>query len=571
MQGPAVDLVLLAMLILFFGIQQRSRPQPYYRFWFAGWIFVFFGYIVQDLRLMQLTLRHVQDAVSFDLLLLGELTFLMSLLASVKGLRRAVLTGVFVGVPVVLVFNYVQLAKLPAAVLVLGVLAWEGYGGYIASDLLPEEWKASRWVIYILCIGFGAALVVNIYGYGGVDLQNWTLAEVLLCSAVLYGATYGRRNLPGFLGTLGFAAWAGSYLVHPGQQHSAAVLNTLYGFRDIPQRVVAFAMIVQVFQDAHAETAKLAEGYRELYEDFRLLFERNPHPMWIYDEATSRILSVNRATLKAYGYSQAEMNGMQVQDLLAEPEPNTDEPSGRPSLPATVLREAVRVRHRLKDDRVIAADVTEHRVLFQGKPSRFVMAVDVTEMERESQELLHRAHHDALTGLPNRRELDMRIDACLSRSEREHRKAALLTIDVDHFKQVNDTYGHLVGDECLKAVASRLQSRIRAVDTLARSGGEEFSAIIGNLSAAEDAQKIAAMLLRIFDAPIALSSGEIHLSISIGVAIYPDDGTDRHTLMRQSDEALYRAKREGRNRAEFATQLSPVVAAAPAAASALPV
>jgi diguanylate cyclase (GGDEF)-like protein/PAS domain S-box-containing protein len=571
MQGPAVDLVLLAMLILFFGIQQRSRPQPYYRFWFAGWIFVFFGYIVQDLRLMQLTLRHVQDAVSFDLLLLGELTFLMSLLASVKGLRRAVLTGVFVGVPVVLVFNYMQIARVPAAVLALAVLAWEGYGASLARDLLPEEWKASRWVIYILCIGFGAALVVNIYGYGGVDLQNWTLAEVLLCSAVLYGATYGRRNLPGFLGTLGFAAWAGSYLVHPGQQHSAAVLNTLYGFRDIPQRVVAFAMIVQVFQDAHAETAKLAEGYRELYEDFRLLFERNPHPMWIYDEATSRILSVNRATLKAYGYSQAEMNGMQVQDLLAEPEPNTDEPSGRPSLPATVLREAVRVRHRLKDDRVIAADVTEHRVLFQGKPSRFVMAVDVTEMERESQELLHRAHHDALTGLPNRRELDMRIDACLSRSEREHRKAALLTIDVDHFKQVNDTYGHLVGDECLKAVASRLQSRIRAVDTLARSGGEEFSAIIGNLSAAEDAQKIAAMLLRIFDAPIALSSGEIHLSISIGVAIYPDDGTDRHTLMRQSDEALYRAKREGRNRAEFATQLSPVVAAAPAAASALPV
>ena len=571
MQGPAVDLVLLAMLILFFGIQQRSRPQPYYRFWFAGWIFVFVGYAVEDLRVVQPILLHLQDAVSFDLLLLGELTFLMSLLASVKGLRRAVLTGVFVGVPVVLVFNYMQIARVPAAVLALAVLAWEGYGASLARKLLPEEWKASRWVIYILCIGFGAALVVNIYGYGGVDLQNWTLAEVLLCSAVLYGATYGRRNLPGFLGTLGFAAWAGSYLVHPGQQHSAAVLNTLYGFRDIPQRVVAFAMIVQVFQDAHAETAKLAEGYRELYEDFRLLFERNPHPMWIYDEATSRIVSVNRATLKAYGYSQAEMNGMQVQDLLAEPEPNTDEPSGRPSLPATVLREAVRVRHRLKDDRVIAADVTEHRVLFQGKPSRFVMAVDVTEMERESQELLHRAHHDALTGLPNRRELDMRIDACLSRSEREHRKAALLTIDVDHFKQVNDTYGHLVGDECLKAVASRLQSRIRAVDTLARSGGEEFSAIIGNLSAAEDAQKIAAMLLRIFDAPIALSGGEIHLSISIGVAIYPDDGTDRHTLMRQSDEALYRAKREGRNRAEFATQLSPVVAAAPAAASALPV
>jgi diguanylate cyclase (GGDEF)-like protein/PAS domain S-box-containing protein len=556
MQGPAVDLVLLAMLILFFGVQQRNRPQAFYRFWFVGWIFIFFGYAVEDLRVVQPILLHLQDALSFDLLLLGELTFLMSLLASVKGLRRAVLTGLFVGVPVLLVFNYVQIAKLPAAVLVLAVVAWEGYGGYLVRELLPGSWKVSRFLGYSICIGFGAALVVNICWYGSADLQNWTLAEVLLSSAVMYGSAQGRRNLPGFLGTVGFAAWAASYLAHPGPVHSTAVLNALYGFRDIPQRVVAFAMIVQVFQDAHAETAKLAEGYRELYEDFRLLFERNPHPMWIYDEATSRILSANRATVKAYGYSEAEMRGMQVNDLLAEPEPNTEEPAEKPALvAATLLREAVRVRHRLKDNRIIAADVTEHRILFQGKPSRFVMAVDVTEMERESQELLRRAHHDALTGLPNRHELDARIEACLARSEREHRKAALLTIDVDHFKLVNDTYGHLVGDECLKAVASRLQSRIRAVDTLARSGGEEFSAIIGNLSHADDAQKIASMLLKIFDAPIVLSSVEINLSISIGVAIYPDDGIDRQTLMRQSDEALYRAKREGRNRAEFAAFL----------------
>jgi diguanylate cyclase (GGDEF)-like protein len=267
--------------------------------------------------------------------------------------------------------------------------------------------------------------------------------------------------------------------------------------------------------------------------------------------------------MRAYGYSEEEMRSMQVQDLLAEPAPALDDAAEKPAAVAiTGLGEAVRVHHRLKNQAVIAADVTEHRILFQGKPARFVMAVDVTEMERESKELLHRAHHDALTGLPNRHELDARIDACLARSEREHRKAALLTIDVDHFKQVNDTYGHLVGDECLKAVASRLQSRIRQVDTLARSGGEEFSAIIGNLSSAGDAQKIAAMLLKIFDAPISLSSGEIHLSISIGVAIFPDDGTDRPTLMRQSDEALYRAKRDGRNRAVFTAQMPEPLAGA---------
>lgn len=217
------------------------------------------------------------------------------------------------------------------------------------------------------------------------------------------------------------------------------------------------------------------------------------------------------------------------------------------------IREAVRLRHRRKDGRELAVDVTEHRILFRGDPARFVMAVDVTDMERESQELLHRAHHDALTGLPNRHELEIRIERCLERSVRDLRKAALLTIDVDHFKQVNDTYGHLVGDECLKAVSARLQSRIRQMDTLARTGGEEFTAIIGGLSSEDDAQKISSMLLRIFDAPMALSACEIHLSISIGVAIFPDDGADRETLVRRSDEALYEAKRAGRNRAMFAS------------------
>jgi diguanylate cyclase (GGDEF)-like protein len=104
----------------------------------------------------------------------------------------------------------------------------------------------------------------------------------------------------------------------------------------------------------------------------------------------------------------------------------------------------------------------------------------------------------------------------------------------------------------LKAVAARLQSRIRQVDTLARTGGEEFTAIIGGLSSADDAPKIAGTLLGIFAAPMMLAGGEIQLSISIGAAIFPDDGTDRETLRQRSDEALYEAKRQGRNRVEFA-------------------
>jgi diguanylate cyclase (GGDEF)-like protein/PAS domain S-box-containing protein len=549
MQGPAIDLVLLALLILFFGTLQRGRPQPIYRFWFAGWILVFLSYALREVRFAHPVAQRLQDAAGFDLLLAGVLTFLMSFLATEKRLRRTVLLGLFIGIPAVLVFDIQQGSKVPAAGLILAVVLWQGYGVYAVRRLLPRAWMGRRLLLSTICIGYGAALVTQIGRGANFDLAQWILSQVLLCAAVLYGVEHGRRSLVGGIGTLGFVAWAVLYVLDPAWLRPSGPWHVLSQFSDIPPRLVAFSMIVRIFEGAIAETAHLAAGYRELYDDFRLLYERNPHPMWIYGEGTSRFLSANRAAVRAYGYSERELLQMDVMDLLAEPEPG-HATSVKSS--SEVLGEPVRLHHRMKDKRVIAADVTEHRILFQGEPARFVMAVDVTELERESRDLLHRANHDALTGLANRHELDDRIDACLDRSVRDRRKAVLLTIDVDYFKQVNDTHGHLVGDECLKAVAARLQSRIRQVDTLARTGGEEFTAIIGGLSSADDAPKIAATLLGIFAAPMMLAGGEIQLSISIGAAIFPDDGTDRQTLLLRSDEALYEAKRQGRNRVEFA-------------------
>jgi diguanylate cyclase (GGDEF)-like protein len=179
--------------------------------------------------------------------------------------------------------------------------------------------------------------------------------------------------------------------------------------------------------------------------------------------------------------------------------------------------------------------------------------VDITERERLNQELLYLAHHDALTSLPNRLTLDDRIQQCIARSVREERKAVLLTIDVDRFKLINDTYGHLIGDECLKEVARRLQTRIRRVDTVARTGGEEFTAIIGGLKQVEDAALVASTLRELFDTPMLLGGNQVKLTISIGAAIYPDDGEEPEVLRRRSDQALYHAKRTGRNKVVFAS------------------
>jgi diguanylate cyclase (GGDEF)-like protein len=124
---------------------------------------------------------------------------------------------------------------------------------------------------------------------------------------------------------------------------------------------------------------------------------------------------------------------------------------------------------------------------------------------------------------------------------------------------VNDTHGHMVGDDCLKAVAARLQARIRQMDTIARTGGEEFMAVVGRLSRVEDARKVAMGLLRQFDQPLLLEGCELGMTVSIGVAIYPDDGVDAATLRRRSDEALYEAKRRGRNCVVMAAEMEDLV------------
>ncbi len=177
-----------------------------------------------------------------------------------------------------------------------------------------------------------------------------------------------------------------------------------------------------------------------------------------------------------------------------------------------------------------------------------------TRMIRAGEERLRDlAQHDLLTGLPNRLLLEERIAKCLTSSKKDGLRAAVLTIDIDRFKQVNDMFGHPLGDECLKLIAARLRSRVRRVDTIARTGGEEFTLVVGRLSETEGAMRVAENLLELFQDPLKLPGHEVKISISIGGALFPEDGEDTETLRKRSDQALYEAKRTGGNRAVFAT------------------
>ena len=172
---------------------------------------------------------------------------------------------------------------------------------------------------------------------------------------------------------------------------------------------------------------------------------------------------------------------------------------------------------------------------------------DITEQVRVEEQLVYMATHDALTGLPNRRLFNDRLTLELAHAQRNQQKLAVMLLDLDHFKDVNDTFGHSVGDRLLQVVGHRLQSLLRRSDTVARMGEDAFMLVLPGIVREENATRVAAKILEAFREPLMCDGYEIAITTSIGVAVYPDDGEDVDALMKNADIAMYRAKEQGRD------------------------
>jgi len=172
-------------------------------------------------------------------------------------------------------------------------------------------------------------------------------------------------------------------------------------------------------------------------------------------------------------------------------------------------------------------------------------------LQAANQQLRNIALHDALTGLPNRVLLDDRLEQTLRHAARENYSFALMFVDLDRFKPVNDTYGHGVGDELLKSVAHRLRNCLRAADTVARTGGDEFVVILHRIHDATGVTDVGGKILAELSRPFQVAQHTLGISCSIGISVYPRDGTDIHSLIVKADGAMYSAKSSGRSRLSF--------------------
>jgi diguanylate cyclase (GGDEF)-like protein/PAS domain S-box-containing protein len=285
-------------------------------------------------------------------------------------------------------------------------------------------------------------------------------------------------------------------------------------------------------------------------KSFRLLFESNPVPMWVHRVGDLKFLAVNGAALAQYGYSEEVFLSMNVLDIVQSKHHDSLKEEIRNNVRAE--GGSGRLMQQVKaDGSVIDVLVSWRPILFQDTPAQLIAALDVTEKHQAEAKIAHMARHDALTGLPNRMLFHERLDEALARVRTGGEKLAILYLDLDNFKQVNDTLGHPAGDQLLTATAARLRSCARDGDVVARFGGDEFAVLQLIVGRPDDSSALASRILNALATPNDIDGQQIVTGVSIGIAIAPGDGETSEQLLKNADIALYRAKEDGRNRFRF--------------------
>jgi len=312
---------------------------------------------------------------------------------------------------------------------------------------------------------------------------------------------------------------------------------------------MTFAVRVLVIQHRQGQSK---EALLQSEMAYRLLFDSNPLPMWVFERKTLKFLAVNEAASRQYGFSSQEFLTMTIADVTPEEEiPDVLEATAKP---INGLQEAKLWRHRKKNGTVIDVEIIGHDLDFHGIEADLIAARDITDRMVAEQRVQYLAYYDALTGLPNRTLLLDRLAKALAAACRQNNKLALLYLDLDRFKDINDSLGHSVGDLFLQEVAGRLKRWGREQDTVARLGGDEFLIMLTDVKDIPDAAVAAERLMDAMTAEFVVQGHTLGVSCSLGISVFPEHGADGVTLIKNSDAAMYSAKESGRNNFRFFTE-----------------
>jgi len=308
------------------------------------------------------------------------------------------------------------------------------------------------------------------------------------------------------------------------------------------------------------------DSLRQSQQLFGKAFHASPDPVIIARARDGRILDVNESFVRLTGYRREEAVGRSAAELALWPDVDVAAAAARRLGAQGAVRNLECVLGTKGGERrhvLLSADLTE----INDEICTLTVARDVTEQKQAERQMAYLANYDHLTGLPNRALFRDRLAGAMARAERDEKLVALLYLDLDRFKQVNDSLGHAMGDELLKQVSERLTQGVRRSDTVAhapahdealgatvaRLGGDEFTLVLEDIRHVEEIARIAQRLLVALSAPFELDGRKIFVSASIGITVYPFDDVDIDNLIRNADAAMYRAKALGRNNFQFYT------------------
>lgn len=377
-------------------------------------------------------------------------------------------------------------------------------------------------------IRFANARALRMFGYGRDELEGMSITKLLpvpfLNTPGLHLTDYigGRARLPKVVG------WRKDATTFPVE----LVVQ--------PMNVDGAEGLVVIIRDITERTRS-----DNLAQRLGRLLDSAAEEVYIFDAQSLYFVEINRGARKNLGYQPTEISRLTPLAISHELEEET-------FLGHLARLRGGEVDHVIYRARHIRADGSEYpvevRLNFsrEEEPPMFMaIAVDITEREAQEDKLRYLAHHDPLTGLPNRTTLVDRLRQATLTASRSSRLLGVFFIDLDRFKQINDSYGHEIGDTVLELAAKRLSGVLRETDTVARLGGDEFVVVAQGLRGLDDAEGLARKIIEVFQPRFEIPEHELRITPSVGVSIYPLDDSDADGLLRHADAAMYQAKQAG--------------------------
>jgi len=298
------------------------------------------------------------------------------------------------------------------------------------------------------------------------------------------------------------------------------------------------------------EIKKRTSEIRESEEQYRALFGQAADSILLIDIETGVLVEFNDVAHKTLGYSRKEFESIKTSDFEVK-EQNCGIGNSLGIVPREDGGERFEAKHMTKDGRIRIVLVNSKTISVKGKDFNLSVYHDITDRKLAEEKIEHLAYYDSLTNLPNRFMFIESLEHELNRAKRNKDKVAVLFIDLDRFKNVNDTLGHDVGDVLLKEVSRRLEDCIRKHDIVARLGGDEFTIVLTQVKSSNNVTVVSERILKAIRPTFDISGHNIYITPSIGISLYPDNGTDVKNLVKNADTAMYCAKDTGKNNYKF--------------------